>query len=116
MGMQDRDYYREWRNKVDQDAKPYRPKPPSTSFWYSHARDDAPGLPDVPGANWHWATQVLVWLAVIAALFLVFKVVENRQAQRRALVLQQQQIEHQKKQIEELQKAMQQKPKVDFFK
>lgn len=115
MGMQDRDYYKEWRNKADQEAKPFRPKPPPTSFWYGQ-RDDAPGLPDVPGANWHWATQVLVWLAVIAALFLVFKVVENRQTDRRLVVLQQQQIERQKKQIEELQKAMQPKPKVDFFK
>lgn len=126
MGMHDRDYYKEWWNNREGQKK-------RAPFWKSKRdlndlqydprvfrsrdrNDGGSGLPDVPGANWHWAIQALVWLAVVAALFLVFKVVENRQAQRRILVLQQQQIEKQKKQIEELQKALQPRPKVDFFK
>lgn len=127
MGMHDRDYYKEWWNKRTghSEKAPFRRSERDVSdakydprvFRNGGGNDDSHGLPDVPGAGWHWATQVLVWLVAVGLLFVVFEVIHNRQAEKKVLAMQRQQILLQQKQIEELQKALQQqKPKIDFFK
>jgi hypothetical protein len=60
MGIQDRDYWREWHRERE-DSNGFRRRPP-----------------EPPGAQWHWSLKVLVWLLIAGTLFAVFKRVEPR--------------------------------------
>lgn len=54
MGIQDRDYYREWwakRNSFKEKAAFRLPERPS-------------GPPPLFGANWHWTLKLLGWLCI----------------------------------------------------
>lgn len=65
MGIQDRDYYREWWNKrngseekaVAQGATVHKEPP---ELW---------------GANWHWSLKLLVWLAIVVLMLAAWRLV-----------------------------------------
>ena len=143
MGMQDRDYYKEWwrnrtgykerasfrkpesdPNDAKYDPKQFRStKKPVEEPSPKQARPrgkppvDVAGPPDMPGASWHWALQVLVWSLVMAGLFFVFKGVEKHRLLKRVVDAQHEQIQSQAKRIKELENTLnRQKSKVDFFK
>lgn len=62
MGIQDRDYYREyWK---EQRAAEERSR--SVFKRWLQPRRQQPGrmLPDLIGANWHWSLKLLVWLCI----------------------------------------------------
>ena len=74
MGMQDRDYWREWQKERDkhqsQDPR-YDPKP----FRRSNAPPpNAP--PDLVGSNWPWPYQLAVLALLFLAVFGLYKLVE----------------------------------------
>lgn len=61
MGIQDRDYYREYW-KEQRAAEERR----SVLKRWLQPRRQQPGRmpPDLIGANWHWSLKVLVWLCI----------------------------------------------------
>lgn len=62
MGIQDRDYWREWhREREESDGFRLRP-------------------PEPPGADWHWSLKALVWMLIAGTLFAVFKRIEQRRS------------------------------------
>lgn len=68
MGLEDRDWYREEQAKrqgayYDKTTDRYRRKPPPT--------------------DWHWATQILVWLMVLGVAFLLFRQFEHMPRQKK---------------------------------
>lgn len=61
MGLQDRDYYREWWSKRFQSDEPRRP-----GLFRKRATRFSP--PPLWGADWHWSLKLLVWLAIAVLL------------------------------------------------
>lgn len=77
MGMQDRDYWREWHNEREkgQEQDPlYDPK------LFRRDRSGDSGLPDVVGANWPWPYQLAFLTLLVLAIFLVYKLLDRPQS------------------------------------
>lgn len=55
MGIQDRDYWREW-HKQREDPPGYRRRPP-----------------ELPGADWHWSLKALAWLLIAMVVFALLR-------------------------------------------
>ena len=114
MGIQDRDYYKEERDRMDGVGKKdprYNPK--------LFRRDNTMQPPHAAGRESPRSSVLAIlvcWLLVVAALFGGFKFYEHYQKQKRQAQASAIAAEYWKEQAE---KAMQQnakKPKVDFFK
>lgn len=71
MGMQDRDYYKQW--KRDQNRKESRPDPRYFPKQFRSSRDQDERLYDEPGKPWHWSLLVIFWLAVVFVLTILFR-------------------------------------------
>ena len=59
MGIQDRDYYREWWNNRDK---------PKRKFFRLPTRVSRGAPPPLWGADWHWSLKLLVWLAIVVLI------------------------------------------------
>ena len=62
MGIQDRDYWRDWHRERE-DTNGFRRQPP-----------------EPPGSEWHWSLKALVWLLIAGTLFAGVKHVEQRRS------------------------------------
>ena len=67
MGMQDRDYYREWWNNREGPPKKRR-----RIFFRRRTRGFGPPL---IGENWHWSLKLLVWLCIAVLLLAAIRLV-----------------------------------------
>jgi hypothetical protein len=76
MGLQDRDYYWERRDKLEREGlaktKPVKHKRQTVDLI---AKANTPKL---WGADWHWSIKLLVWLAILVLLLLAMKLVRFR--------------------------------------
>lgn len=78
MGIQDRDYYREWWQKKVGYIEKARFRLPASQDGRGTDDDAAAGAeylpppPDPPGADWHW-TLKLIFLLLAAVVILVFR-------------------------------------------
>lgn len=72
MGIQDRDYYWEHRDKLERQAGESAAPSPRRPILSRFASRPAPvsSPPPLIGADWHWSLKLLVWL-VIAVLLLL---------------------------------------------
>lgn len=76
MGIQDRDYYREHHQKLQEDEGRswYDPK-----LFRGGGRGSPPtgGLPDLLGAHWPYPFQIALWVVVALAFYGVYKLIQG---------------------------------------
>lgn len=119
MAIEDRDYYREdyaGKNGMRYDVNQARYFPKFFRRDRRHAGVVQSGPPDPLGASLHWSVKLLVWLALVGSIFGAFKALEKYRLLQKVVDAQFEQIQSQSKRIAELERALKQKSKVDFFK
>lgn len=74
MGMQDRDYYKEWWAKREGYVEKARFRLPARGM----SGVNLPGkpLPSKRNSDWHWSLQLLLMFVICAAVFAFFKLLK----------------------------------------
>lgn len=96
MGIEDREYYRDWwRKKTDYVEKAdfrvseeERQQNKRSSTWYNpkeyrrDRQDSAELPPPLPGAQWPWPYQALVFIGILFAIYGAYKLVDDLKRSR----------------------------------
>lgn len=127
MGQEDRDWYREEHAKkhgmrYDKSNATYADDPEP---WYEPKRYRKPPAPPIiqdtarRSNDWHWSTQLLLWLAICGALYGAFWLLNDYQKAKRQAQAATIAAEHWKEQAEAAQRQLDQirkNQRFDFFK